>query len=121
MQTIITNDVTNKTIKVNAMSEVLRESCISNITMSFLDDIPIKGCLEADKDETLNEDGCKSFVVDHIVDCEKVLQRLEDACLIFLGENFAFGQSEILMMGHFHGTGQTDGSHPQQSWMPSRK
>ena len=35
---------------VNAMNKVLRD-CIPEITMSFLDDIPIKGSLEEEKDE----------------------------------------------------------------------
>ena len=33
-------------------------------------------------------------------DCEKVLQRLEDARLTFSGEKSAFGQSEIMVVGH---------------------
>ena len=39
---------------VNVMSKVLRD-CIFNITIQFLDDIPIKGCSKAEKDKTLNE------------------------------------------------------------------
>ena len=34
----------------NAMNKVLRD-CIPEITMPFLDDIPIKGSLEEEKDE----------------------------------------------------------------------
>ena len=87
---------------VNAMNKVLRD-CIPDITMPFLDDIPIKGCSEVEKDETLDEDGCRRFVADHISDCGKVLQRLEDACLTFSGEKSAFGQPEILVVGHLCG------------------
>ena len=43
---------------VNAMNKVLRD-CISDITMSFLDDIPIKECPVEEKDETLGPDGCR--------------------------------------------------------------
>ena len=45
--------------------------------MPFLDDIPIKGSLEEEKDGSKDEPGCRSFVIDHIKDCEKVLQKLE--------------------------------------------
>ena len=55
---------------VNAMNKVLRD-CIPDITMPFLDDIPIKGCL-VEKDEMVRPDGCRRFFAD-IYDCEKVL------------------------------------------------
>ena len=42
---------------VNAMNKVLRD-CIPDITMPFLDEIPIKGCLVEEKDESRDEDGC---------------------------------------------------------------
>ena len=74
---------------VNAMNKVLRD-CIPDITMPFLDDIPIKGCPLEDKDETVGPDGCRKFVADHIGDCEKVLQRLEGAHLTFYREKSAF-------------------------------
>ena len=85
---------------MNAMNKVLKD-CIPDITMPFLDDIPIKGCSE--KDELTHKDGCRKFVVDHMKDCEKVLQRLEDANLTFLGEKSAFRQPEILVVGHLCG------------------
>jgi hypothetical protein len=87
---------------VNAMNKVLK-SCIPEITMPFLDDIPIKGCPVEVKDESKNEDGCRKFVADHIADCKKVLQGLEDANLTFSGEKSAFGQPEILVVGHLCG------------------
>ena len=62
----------------HAMNKVLRD-CIPTITMSFLDDILIKGCLEGAKDESIGANGCRRFVADHISDCEKILQRLEGA------------------------------------------
>ena len=70
---------------VNAMNKVLKD-CIPDITMPFLDDIPIKGCSNEEKDESKDKDGCRQFVVDHMKDCEKVLQRLEDANLTFSGD-----------------------------------
>ena len=64
-----TNSVAHMVI---AMNKVLRD-CIPDVTMSFLDDIPIKGCPVEDKDETIGPHGCQKFVVDHVDDCEKVL------------------------------------------------
>ena len=84
---------------VNAIIKVLR-NCIPNISRPFLDDIPTKRFFEVDKDETLGEDGCRCFMVDHIIDCDKVLWRLEDGDLTFSTEKLAFGQSEILVVGH---------------------
>ena len=57
---------------VNAMNKVLRD-CIPDITMPFLDDIPIKGGLVEDKDETMGPYECRKFVADHIDDYDKVL------------------------------------------------
>ena len=42
-------------------------------------------------------------MVTHIDDCEKVLQRLEGARITFSGEKLAFGQSEIMVVGHLCG------------------
>ena len=87
---------------VNAMNKVLRD-CIPDITMPFLDDIPIKGCLVEEKDETIGPDGCRRFVATHIDDCERVLQRLENTRLTFSREKSVFGQSEIMVVGHLCG------------------
>jgi hypothetical protein len=87
---------------VNAMNKVLRD-CIPDITMLFLDDIPIKGCPVEEKEETVRTDGCRRFVETHIDDCKKVLQRLEDARITFSGEKSAFGQPEILVVRHLCG------------------
>ena len=53
-----------------------------------------------DKDESKDEDGCRRFVIDHIKDSEKVLQKLEDVNLTFSGEKSTFGQPEIFVVGH---------------------
>jgi hypothetical protein len=87
---------------MNAMNKVLRD-CILEITMSFLDDIPMKGCTVEDKDETMDNQGCRKFVVDHIRDCEEVLRKLEDVHLTLSGEKSAFRQEEILVVGHLCG------------------
>ena len=65
---------------VNAINRLLRD-CIPNITMSFLDDILIKGCLVEAKDESVGPEKCRRFVTDYNFDCEKILQRLEGARL----------------------------------------
>ena len=64
---------------MNAMNKVLRD-CIPEITMPFLDDIPMKGCAVEEKDETMDDRGCRKFMVDHIHDCEKVLRKLSKMC-----------------------------------------
>ena len=53
---------------VNAMNKMLRD-CISDNTIPFLDDIPIKGFLEDTKDEMVVEDGCRKLMADHISNC----------------------------------------------------
>jgi hypothetical protein len=56
---------------VNVMNKVVKD-CILDITMPVLDDIPIKGCSDEEKDQSKVKDGCRRFVMD----CEKVLRRL---------------------------------------------
>ena len=52
----------------------------------LLDDIPMKGCVVEEKDETMDDRGCRKFIVDHICDFKKVLQKLEDVHLTLSGE-----------------------------------
>ena len=87
---------------VNAMNKVLKD-CIPDITMPFLDDILIKGSPVEDKDETIGPDGSRKFVADHVDNYENVLQRLKSEWLTFFGEKSAFGQSEIMVIGHLCG------------------
>ena len=79
------------------MNKVLRY-CIPYITMPFFYDIPIKRCSKVDNDKSLGEDWCRHFMTDHIADCNKVLQRLEDALLTFSDAKSTFGQLQILMV-----------------------
>jgi hypothetical protein len=81
------------------MNKVLRD-CIPEITMSFLDDIPMKGCAVEEKDKTMDNQGCRKFVVDHIRDCEEALRKLEKVHLTLSGEKSAFRQEEILVVRH---------------------
>ena len=87
---------------MNAMNKVLYEY-IPKVTMPFLDDIPIKGCLEKEKDATVDESGCRKFVKDHINDCEKILSKLEQVHLTLSGIKSIFGQNEVLIVGHMCG------------------
>ena len=87
---------------MNGMNKVLRDF-IPEKTMPFLDDVPIKGCAEEDKIETLDAKGCRKFVADHIVDCEKILTRLEEVHLTLSGAKSMFGVKEVLVVGHLCG------------------
>ena len=87
---------------MNGMNKVLRDH-IPHRTMPFLDDIPIKGCLEEEKDEEIGLDGCRKFVSDHIADCEDILKNLEEAHLTISGEKSSFGRSEVRIVGHLCG------------------
>ena len=52
-------------------------------------------------------------------DCDKVLQKLEDANLTLSGEKSAFGQPEVLMVGHLCGA---YGRKPSPTkWMLSKR
>ena len=57
---------------MSAMNKVLRD-CIPEITMSFLDDIPMKGYAMEENDENMDDRGCRKFVVNHVRDYEKVV------------------------------------------------
>ncbi|KAL3682400.1 hypothetical protein R1sor_000422 [Riccia sorocarpa] len=83
----------------NAMHKVLREF-VPEITIPFLDDIPMKGCAAHEKDETLDDTGCRKFVSDHIRNVEKILNRLREVHLTLSGEKSRFGVPEILVVGH---------------------
>ena len=78
---------------MNAMNKVLRDS-ILEITIPFLDDIPMKGCAVEEKDEDMDDRGCRKFVVDHIRDHKKMLRKLEDVHLTLCREKLIFGQEE---------------------------
>ncbi|KAL2623969.1 hypothetical protein R1flu_008214 [Riccia fluitans] len=83
----------------NAMHKVLREF-VPEITIPLLDDIPMKGCVTEEKDETLDAIGCRKFVSDHIRDVGKILSRLSEVHLTLSGEKSQFGMPEILVVGH---------------------
>ena len=75
---------------INAMNKMLWDY-IPEIKMPFLDDILMKGCVVEEKDETMDNRGCRMIVVDHIFYCEKVLWKLEDVHLTLSEEKSTFG------------------------------
>jgi hypothetical protein len=86
----------------NAMNKIL-EPFIPDKTRPFLDDMPIKGCLEELKDETLRRDGLRQFVWEHMKDVEAILKRLIEVGLTLSGEKSAFGLQEIKVVGQMCG------------------
>ncbi|KAL2644626.1 hypothetical protein R1flu_012213 [Riccia fluitans] len=87
----------------NTMNKVLRDF-IPKKTMPFLDDIPIKGCAVEEKDESLDDQGCRRFVANHIQDVEQILSRLEDMGLTLSRTKSIFGFSKVIVVGHLYGT-----------------
>ena len=87
----------------NAMNQILKDF-VPKKTIPFLDDIPIKGCEESERDLTVQDDGCRAFVSNHIKDVEKILNKLEEVKLTLSIDKSKFGVDEILVVGHLCGT-----------------
>ena len=83
----------------NAMNQILKDF-VPEKTIPFVDDIPIKGCEEAKRDSTVQDNGCRAFVNEHIKDVDRILSRLEEVDLTLSIEKFKFGTNEILVVGH---------------------
>src|SRR5450759_5211374 len=86
----------------NAMNTIF-EPFIPEKTRPFLDDMPIKGCLEEFKNETLREDGLRQFVWEHMQDVEAILKKLIEVGLTLSGEKSAFGLQEVKVVGQMCG------------------
>src|SRR5450759_3475374 len=86
----------------NAMNMVLQKF-IPDKTRPFMDDIPIKGCLDLKKDGTRREDGVRQFVYEHMCDVEAILQRLIESGLTLSGEKSEFGLKEVVIVGQHCG------------------
>jgi hypothetical protein len=86
----------------SAMNQILRDF-VPEKTIPFVDDIPIKSCQEGAKDLTLNADGCRVFVKNHITDVNRILERLEEVDLTLSIDKSKFGFDEILVVGHLCG------------------
>lgn len=48
--------------------------------------------------------GCRKFVANHIVECDKILTRLEEVHLILSGAKSMFGVKEVLVVGYMCGS-----------------
>ena len=83
----------------NAMNQILKDFVPEKI-IPFVDDIPIKGCEEAKRDSTVQDNGCKAFVNEHIKNVDRILSRLEEVDLTLSIEKSKFGTNEILVVGH---------------------
>jgi hypothetical protein len=86
----------------NAMNQILREF-VPEKTIPFVDDIPIKGCKEDDKNLSVQDNGCRIFVNEHIDDVSNILKRLEEVNLTLSIDKSKFGVDEILVVGHLCG------------------
>jgi Integrase zinc binding domain/RNase H-like domain found in reverse transcriptase/Reverse transcriptase (RNA-dependent DNA polymerase) len=87
----------------SAMNQILRDF-VPEKTIPFVDDIPIKGCEVKERDLTVQEDGCRAFVSNHIEDVTKILSRLEEVNITLSIEKSKFGVDEILVVGHLCGS-----------------
>ena len=87
----------------SAMNQILRDF-VPEKTIPFVDDIPIKGCEEKKRDSTVQDDGCRAFVSDHIEDVAKILSRLKEVDLTLSVDKSKFGVAEILVVGHLCGS-----------------
>jgi hypothetical protein len=56
--------------------------------MPILNDVPIKGCIVEEKNEIMDKKGCCKFVLNHIINCEKILSRLEEVYLTLSRSKF---------------------------------
>jgi hypothetical protein len=88
---------------INGMNKVLRDFILEK-NMPFLDDVPIKGCIEDENDDTMDKKGFHKFVLDHIIDCEKILSKLEEICLTLSKLEPVFGIREFVIVKHMCGS-----------------
>ncbi|KAG5461350.1 MAG: hypothetical protein BJ554DRAFT_6473 [Olpidium bornovanus] len=72
---------------------------VPGILQPFIDDVPMKGALAGHEDTTEVKPGVRAFVMDHIADVERVLQRAEEVGLTFSGAKSRFGVREIPLLG----------------------
>jgi hypothetical protein len=79
------------------MNRVLQEFIFAK-TRPFLDDIHIKGCLYAEKYETVRPDGLKQFVWEYLWDVAAILQKLMKIGLTLSGEKSSFGLVKIMVV-----------------------
>jgi hypothetical protein len=86
----------------SVMNRIMSEFVLEK-TISFVDDISIKGFKEEIKDSTLDADGCRRFVKGHIKDVKKNLERLEEVDLTLSIDKSKFGIDDVLVVGDLCG------------------
>jgi hypothetical protein len=83
----------------STLNQILRDFVFEK-TIPFVNDILIKGCQEGTKDLTLDADGYRVFVKNHITDVDRILERLEEVDLTLSIDKFKFGFDEIIVVRH---------------------
>lgn len=83
----------------NEMNRILKDFVLKK-TIPFVDNIPIKGCREETKDVTVETDGCRTFVKQHIKEVERIMKRLEEVNLTLSIDKSKFGIEKIIIVGH---------------------
>jgi hypothetical protein len=86
----------------SAMNQILRDF-VHEKTIPFVDDISIKSCREGAKDLTLDVDGCRVFMKNHITNVDRILERLEEVDLTLSIDKSKFGFDEIIVVEHLCG------------------
>ena len=87
---------------MNAMNKELKDF-IPEKNMPFLDDLPIKGYIEEEKDESLDSKWYQNFVAQYINHCNRIFSKLEEVHLILFRIKLIFGVNEILLVEHMCG------------------
>ena len=100
---VIPQGATNSVGHVTSGMYKVLEDFSPEITQAFIDDLPIKGCPVETQDETLDENGLRVFVANHIKNVDRILQRLEIVHLTLSGEKSVFGVPEIPIVGYMCG------------------
>ena len=81
------------------MNQILKDF-VPEKTIPFVNDIPIRDCEEAKRDYSVQDNGCRAFVNEHIKDVDNILSRLEAVDLALSIEKSKFRTNKILVVGH---------------------
>ena len=91
---------TNSMAHMQSVMNQFLKGFVPDKTVLFVDDKPIKGWKEKAKDLTLDADGCRMFVRDHINDVNKIFKRFEEVDVTLSIDKSKFGFDEIIIVGH---------------------
>jgi hypothetical protein len=87
---------------MNGMNEVLRDFILEK-TMPFLDDIPIKGCIDEKNDETMDKKGWRKFFFRSYYKLWKDVVKIGRSAFNFIWIKSIFGIREIVSVEHMCG------------------